>query len=78
VADRFALSLGSRRSTPVRLVILVQKLTIWRQESPTLGVMRHITELSYCEVTLLDGQTVEAWGDGYQELDGAYVFSVLA
>lgn len=40
--------------------------------------MRHITELSYCEVTLLDGQTVEAWGDGYQELDGAYVFSVLA
>jgi hypothetical protein len=40
--------------------------------------MRHVTELVYWEVTLLDGHTVEVWADGYQELDGAYVFTVLA
>ena len=34
--------------------------------------------MAYWEVTLLDGHTVEVWADGYQELDGAYVFSVLA
>ena len=40
--------------------------------------MRHVTELTCWEVTLVDRQTVEVWADSYQELDGAYVFAVLA
>ena len=40
--------------------------------------MRHVTELAYWEVTLIDGQTVEVWADGYQEVDGAFIFGVLA
>jgi hypothetical protein len=41
--------------------------------------MRHVTELSHWAVTLgVDGRVAEVWADGYQELDGAYVFGVLA
>ncbi len=40
--------------------------------------MRNFTELSYWEVMLMDGRTAEVWADGYQEVDGFYIFGVLA
>jgi len=39
--------------------------------------MRHATELSHWAVTITGGRVVEVWADGYQEIDGAYVFGVL-
>jgi hypothetical protein len=40
--------------------------------------MRLVTELSYWEITLVDGRVVEVWADGYQELDGpTYLASSL-
>jgi hypothetical protein len=41
-----------------------------------LGV-RHVTEIGRWEITLTTGTTVEVWADGFQELDGFYVFGVL-
>jgi len=40
--------------------------------------MRHVTDLSHWEITLLEGSNIEVWADGYQEIDGKYVFGVLA
>lgn len=56
-------------------------LRVWPllgQSRFTLLAMRHVTELAYWEVTVVDGHTVEVWADGYQEIDDAYVFTVLA
>jgi hypothetical protein len=40
--------------------------------------MRLVTQLSYWEITLVDGGVLEVWDDGYQEVDGSYVFGALA
>jgi hypothetical protein len=37
-----------------------------------------ITELDRWQITLHTGQIIDVWADGYQELDGQYVFGVLA
>lgn len=44
----------------------------------TLTSVRNVTDFGYWEVTLHAGHTIEVWADGYQEIDGAHVFGVLA
>ena len=39
--------------------------------------MKLITELDKWQITLHTGATIEVWADGYQEIDGHYVFGVL-
>jgi hypothetical protein len=41
-------------------------------------MLRHAVAIDRWHVKLGTGQTVEVWADGYQELDGYYVFGVLA
>ena len=41
-------------------------------------MLRHAVKINHWSVYLVSGQTIEVWADGYQELDGYYVFGVLA
>ena len=40
-------------------------------------MLTHVTRIDRWHVKLQAGNTVEVWADGYQELDGDYVFGVL-
>jgi hypothetical protein len=41
-------------------------------------MLKHAVSIDRWNVHLATGPTVEVWADGYQELDGYYVFGVLA